>query len=93
MYAITLANGVLRQIGSLSGNVGRPVVSSSILRRLRIPTPPLVEQREIARAGRRLESRISTEMASLTLLKVLKTALMSVLLTGEVRVTPDSNAA
>ena len=93
MYAITLAKGVLRQIDSLSGNVGRPVVSSSILRRLSIPMPPLVEQREIARAGRRLESRISTEMASLALLKELKTALMSVLLTGEVRVIPDSNAA
>ena len=89
MYAITLAKGVLRQIDSISGNTGRPVVSSSILRLLRIPIPPLSEQREIACAGRHLESRIRMEVARLDVLKELKFALMSVLLTGELRVPPD----
>ena len=89
MYAITLAKGVLRQIDSIAGNTGRPVVSSSILRLLRIPIPPLSEQREIACAGRRLESRIRMEAARLDVLKELKFALMSILLTGELRVTPD----
>ena len=89
MYAITFAKGVLRQIDSIAGNTGRPVVSSSILRLLRIPIPPLSEQREIACAGRRLESRIRMEAARLDVLKELKFALMSILLTGELRVTPD----
>ena len=40
-----------------------------------------------------MESRIRTEMESLTLLKELKSALMSVLLTGELRVSPDTEAA
>ena len=92
MYAITLAKGVLRQIDSIAGNTGRPVVSSSILRLLRIPIPPLSEQREIACAGRRLESRIRMEAARLDVLKELKFALMSILLTGELRVTPDPEA-
>ena len=90
MYAITLAESVLRQIVSVSGNAGRPVVSSAVLRRLRVPVPPIDEQREIARAGQEMESRIRTEMKSLDLVKQLKPALMSVLLTGELRVTPDS---
>ena len=93
MYAITLAKGVVRQIISISGNAGRPVVSSSILRRLCIPVPKLGEQREIARAGQRLESRIRTEMAKVNLLKELKGALMPVLLTGELRVTPGPEVA
>ena len=93
MYAITLAKGVVRQIISISGNAGRPVVSSSILRRLCIPVPKLGEQREISRAGQRLESRIRTEMAKVNLLKELKGALMSVLLTGELRVVPDPEVA
>ena len=93
MYAITLAKGVLRQIDSIAGNTGRPVVSSSILRLLRIPIPPLSEQREIACAGRRLESRIRMEAARLDVLKELKFALMSILLTGELRVTPDPEAS
>ena len=93
MYAITLAKGVRRQIESVAGNAGRPVVSSSILRLLRIPVPQLSEQREIANIGRRLEGRIRVEVANLSVLRQLKSALMSVLLTGELRVTPNTEAA
>ena len=93
MYAVTLAEAVLRQIVSVSGNAGRPVVSSSILRRLRVPVPAIDEQGEIVCAGQALERRIRTEMESLTLLQEIKSALMSVLLTGEVRVIPDTEAA
>ena len=92
MYAITMAKDVLRQINSISGNSGRPVVSSSILRRLRIPVPHLSEQREIASVGQQMESRIRTEMSSLSVLKEFKSTLLSVLLTGELRVTPDTEA-
>ena len=93
MYAITLAKGVLHQILRISGKAGRPVVSSSILRRLCIPLPEIGEQLKIARVGKGLESRIRTEMAKMDLLKELKSALMSVLLTGELRVTPTIEAA
>ena len=89
MYAITLSRAVVRQIASVSGNAGRSVVSAAILRRLRIPLPPLAEQREIARAGREMEDRVRKETDSSTLLKELKDALMSVLLTGELRVEPE----
>jgi len=93
MYAITLARAVVRQIASVSGNAGRPVVSSAILRRLRIPLPRIAEQREIARAGREMEDRVRKENDGLALLKELKNALMSVLLTGELRVFLDREPA
>ena len=92
MYAITIAKGVLRQILSISGSSGRPVVSSSILRRLRIPVPHLSEQREIANVGLRIENRLRREKSSLTGLKELKSTLLSALLTGELRVIPDTDA-
>ena len=87
MYAITLARVVIRQVVSVSGNAGRPVVSSSILRSLRIPVPPMREQHEIARVGLGMERRIRKETESLALLEQVKSALMTVLLTGELRVT------
>ena len=87
MYAITLARVVVRQILSVSGNAGRPVVSSSILRSLRIPVPPLREQHEIARVGLGMERRIRKEAKSLALLEQVKSALMTVLFTGELRVS------
>ena len=93
MYSITLAKAVQRQIANVSGNAGRPVVSSSILRRLRVPVPPLREQCEIVRAGREIENRVKTETEKRALLEELKSALMSVLLSGELRVNPDTEAA
>ena len=93
MYAITLARAVVRQIASVSGNAGRPLVSSAILRRLRIPLPQIAEQREIARAGREMEDRVRKERDGLALLKELKNALMAVLLTGELRVFLDREPA
>ena len=92
MYSMTLAKAVQRQIANLSGNAGRPVVSSSILRRIRVPVPPPGEQCEIVRAGREIEHRIKTEAEKLALLGELKFALMSVLLTGELRVTVDTES-
>lgn len=52
--------------------------------------PQLSEQLEIANVGQRMESRLRAEMAHLAALKELKSALLSILLTGELRVTLDT---
>jgi type I restriction enzyme, S subunit len=61
--------------------------------KIRVPLPPLSEQREIAAARRDIASRLEIEGAWKRALCHLKSALMSVLLTGEVRVKPDEEAA
>lgn len=86
MYLLTLNEGVQRQIAMVAGNAGRPVISSTTLRALRLPVPPVQEQEAILLAGRRVENRISAEVRELEALRATKTALLSTLLTGELRV-------
>ena len=64
-----------------------------IFEQLEILLPPVEEQEEIANIVERLESRVETERKVNARLGNLKSALMSVLLTGELRVTPDTEAA
>ena len=58
-----------------------------------IPVPNADEQEVISSRLDRLETRIDAETSVKDCLLVLKEALMSVLLTGELRVTPDTEAA
>lgn len=60
---------------------------------MQVPRPPVEEQAAIVAAIERVTSRIQAENSSLDALSALKGALMSVLLTGELRVTPDEAAA
>ncbi len=57
-----------------------------------VPCPNRDEQRAIADAISRLEERTESEVTNAEGLRALKGALMSVLLTGEVRVKPDKEA-
>ena len=54
-----------------------------------VPLPPLPEQRKIAVILTAADNAIKENQAVIDHLQVLKSALMSVLLTGELRVTPD----
>lgn len=58
-----------------------------------VPVPSLGEQVEIVRVAQVLETRCEAEARYLGDLRSLKSALMSVLLTGEVRVNPHEEAA
>ncbi|MYD85843.1 MAG: hypothetical protein F4023_11860 [Acidobacteria bacterium] len=60
-----------------------------IFRQLQILLPPLSEQEEIANVLECLDDRIASETRQQAQLRELKAALMSVLLTGELRVTPN----
>ena len=93
MYLITIGASVLRQVEMVAGNAGRPVISSTTLKELRLPVPELPEQHAIAAAGQELEQRLTAERQYLIQLQDTKFALMSVLLTGEVRVRVDEDAA
>jgi type I restriction enzyme S subunit len=57
-----------------------------------VPCPNRDEQRAIADAISRLEERTESEVTNAEGLRALKGAIMSVLLTGEVRVKPDEEA-
>ena len=57
------------------------------------PCPPRSEQQQIAEIIGRIERRLEAEAEGLAGLREMKSALMSVLLTGELRVTPDTEAA
>ena len=61
--------------------------------KLTVPKPPRDEQDLIVKILTTMEDRLTVEGRKLDGLTVAKSALMSVLLTGELRVTPDTEAA
>ena len=81
----------------LMGKAKRAIAQASINQNdvLTIPTPcpSQSEQQGIADIFREIEQRIEADVGTLTKLKALKAALMSVLLTGKLRVTPDPGTA
>lgn len=71
-------------IGNTIKTIGLPYFKS-----LRIPVPPLSEQVAISSALTGVDLRVFEEERTVEQARVLKTALQSALLTGEIRVTPD----
>jgi type I restriction enzyme S subunit len=68
-------------------------MNCGIIRRFMMPLPPLEEQDAISEAIASLHERERREHAVVEEQRAVKFALMSVLLTGELRVTPDESAA
>jgi len=68
------------------------VLNAGIVKNLRLGRPSLPEQSAIVAVLRAVEMRLDTEMAAKGAAARSKTALMSVLLTGELRVTTASDA-
>lgn len=64
-------------------------INREILENFRFARPPMQEQEHIVNCLGSVTDRRRSEVKSLDSLQGLKSALMSVLLTGEVRVTPD----
>lgn len=71
----------------------RTKLNQADLRRIPMPVPPIEEQEVIATRLAGIDSWLAAESAVVEALRASKAALMSVLLTGEVRVTPDKEAA
>ena len=68
-------------------------MNSTQLKRLLVPIPRLDEQEQILERLGVLDARLRLEEGCLNRLSDLKSALVSVLLTGELRVTPDAEVA
>ena len=89
MYALTAESPVRRQIEARTGNAGRAVISSTVLKSVAIALPGLPEQQLIVASAREIEARLAAEQEHIAGVRAAKKALMAVLLTGEVRVSPD----
>ena len=72
---------------------GLHTINSTVVGGLSIAVPPLEEQRELVDVLAVVVDRTSAESSTRAALASLKSALMSVLLTGEVRLIPDETAA
>ena len=72
--------------------VGQPNLNTSLIGNTRIPVPSRLEQDEIVDVLLGCDHRVAAESNGLKEFHVLKSALMSVLLTGELRVIPDPEA-
>lgn len=64
-------------------------ISKTNIKQIKIPVPPIEEQRTIAKALKGLDNKIRNEKEKLEPLINIKKALMQVLLTGKVRVKVD----
>ena len=76
----------------MNTNSGVPTLGVRIIAQTRVPVPAIHEQKKIAAALTCLTQREHVEETTLESTRATKSALMSVLLTGEVRVTPDEAA-
>jgi type I restriction enzyme S subunit len=74
-------------------NHGTKRLPSEILFASRVPKPPLEEQEDLVRLLRAMDDSRDREVSVRDQLRVVKSALMSALLTGELRVKPDEDAA
>ena len=81
-----------RQLDARSRQSTRSYIGITKQRELLVPLPDLSEQIEIGRAVAAVEARLVAEEAVLEDLLSLKAAVMSVLLTGDVRVAPNGEA-
>ena len=78
---------------ALSTRTGIPKINREQLGRYPLAIPPSAEQLQIVRFIDGVDKRFETESAWMVQLVTTKSALMSVLLTGELRVTPDRETA
>lgn len=92
-YLLWLMRASETQRRLLGGTVGSTVGHLNLgdFRKLKIPLPPLVEQRQIATTLEGIDKECSLTQTKLYSLKSLKKALMQDLLTGKVRVKINQN--
>ena len=85
-YAMSFASNAL---AGIAGTTAVPIVSKNHFVRFGLTIPPLAEQEEIAKVLAGVDQFVDANEAYQTKLTEMKVGLLSVLLTGELRVTPD----
>ncbi len=79
--------------GSIRTSAGNYNINTKGISSAMMVVPPLEEQRDLVAVATALESRVISERAFASALKQLKSALSTLLLTGELRVRPDPEPA
>jgi type I restriction enzyme S subunit len=87
------AEPLQRQLGMLAKQSTRDYIGITAQRQLQLALPTIEEQERLATAAQRFTNYLAQSEAELAARHMVKSALMSVLLTGEVRVKPDYEAA
>jgi type I restriction enzyme S subunit len=90
MYCLYGVERLAQAVRGSAQGLTRPGLNKSLLLPLLFPIPPLNEQREIVQSLQAVDNNIDAEQESAEHLRAVKSALMSRLLTGELRVTPDA---
>lgn len=75
-----------------TGSTTNKTIGLPYFKAMRVPLPPIDEQRSVARTLTSFDLRVFEEAAALESLRTLKNALLDALLTGEIRVTLDEEA-
>lgn len=88
MLQINYCTWALRQFAKDEQGGIMSAIRSETLRTLKLPVPPIEEQREIESRMRAIGQRIDAETLAVRKLRLQKSGLMDDLLTGRVRVTP-----
>ena len=91
-YALS-TNIVKQQFRKCANGITRFGLRRHDIEHVRIPLPPIIEQRMIAVICSSVDDIVEKNQAIMDRLQVVKSGLMPALLTGEVRVTPDTEAA
>ncbi len=91
-YALS-TNIVKQQFRTCANGITRFGLRRRDIEHVRIPLPPIIEQRMIAVTCSSVDDIVEKNQAIMDRLQVVKSGLMPALLTGEVRVTPDTEAA
>jgi type I restriction enzyme S subunit len=91
-YIYHLLSLMYDEVRSMGNEGTQKNLNAAMIRGIRIPVPPLHEQRAICHGITSVQERLAAEEAIARELTSLKSAVMSVLLTGELRVKPDEAA-
>lgn len=91
LHALMSFDNVRQQVLDLATGSHMRNISQSAIRSVLLPVPPIEEQRKIQNALSSAGARIRAEQRVAADARTLKSSLMSGLLTGEVRVTPDED--
>jgi type I restriction enzyme S subunit len=92
LYWLELRGPDLLRLADVA-NHGTKRMPSELLFASPVARPPVEEQRVLVTTLQALDARREAETVYLTHARTAKSALMSVLLTGELRVTPDEETA
>ena len=93
LYQHVMSDGFVEFLKTRMRGSNYPAVKGDDVEDYMLPLPPLIEQRKIGTIFSIMDDAIETNREAIDNLQVLKGGLMSVLLNGELRVTPDPEVA